>query len=649
MIKIRYPFSAIIGQEQMKKALILNIINPKIGGVLINGEKGTAKSTIVRSLSDFIDLNGDINKIEKNITCDNGKNITDNIVELPLSVTEDRLIGSIDLEKTIKNGKIYLEEGILKTANKKILYVDEVNLLQDNIVDMLLDVSESKINTIEREGISYSHESDFTLVGTMNIEEGELRSQFLDRFGLYVDVISNKNLKDRVELIRRIESFEEDPIKFIDSFKKEQNNLKNKIKNAKQILNEVEVSLENIEEIVNYCLMFNIKGHRGDIVMRHTARAIAALDGRKYINSEDIKEASNLALVHRMINSEDKNNDKEEQENNNSNKNEENNDNEKRKDNKNDTNKNKENNKNQNKEETSQNSENNQDNINSSQSKTFNIGKDFKLKKFSHISDRTYRNGQGKRTRTKTNSKSGRYIYPTMERKNNDFALDATIRAAAPYQKYRYKENVAIKINSEDIREKIRQKKVSNLIIFVVDSSGSMGVNQRMVETKGAILSLLKDSYVKRDRISLVTFRKDQGEVILPPTTSVERGYKLLKKMETGGKTPLNSGISKGYEVIKRELRKNPNLLPMMVIITDGKGNVSINKDLKPKQELMEIASLIKERKNINSMVIDIEKSGLMSFSIAKELAENIGGEYIKIDDLKSESILKSIKNFKGE
>ncbi|RDY25028.1 VWA domain-containing protein [Romboutsia maritimum] len=639
MRKITYPFSAIIGQEQMKKSLILNLINPKIGGVLINGEKGTAKSTIVRSLSNLINSNKDNNTINNNI------------VEIPLSVSEDRLIGSIDLEKTIKNGQVYLEEGLLKSANKKILYVDEVNLLQDNIVDMLLDVSQSKINTIEREGISYSHESDFTLVGTMNIEEGELRSQFLDRFGLYVDIRSSKDVKKRVDILRRLENFEKNPIKFIDSFLEEEEELKLKIKNAKKILKEVKVSSENLEEIVNYCLKFNIKGHRGDIVMRHTSMAIAALDGRKYIISEDIKEASNLALAHRMIDSEDKSNDKEEQKNKNSNENEDNNSNERDKKN-NEDNKNNNEEKNydkQNDDKQKKQNENNQEESNSNQSKTFNIGKDFKLKYFGHKSDRTYRNGQGKRTRTKTNSKSGRYIYPTMQRKNNDFALDATIRAAAPHQKYRDKNNLAIKINSEDIREKVRQKKVSNLITFVVDSSGSMGVSQRMIETKGAILSLLKDSYIKRDKISLITFRNDKGEVILPPTTSVERGYKLLEIMETGGKTPLNLGISKGYEVIKRELRKNPHLLPLMIIITDGKGNISINKDLKPKQELMEIASSIREQRKINSMVIDIEKSGLMSFGIAKELAKNIGAEYIKIDDLKSESIIKSINNFRGE
>ena len=626
MIIKTYPFTAVIDQEKMKKALLLNIVNPKIGGVLINGEKGTAKSTIVRSLGNIM----------------NGEN---NVINVPLSVTEDRLLGSIDLEKTIQNGEVYIEEGLLKSANKKILYIDEVNLLQDNIVDTLLDVCESKINIIEREGISYSHESDFILVGTMNNEEGQLRSQFLDRFGLYVNVTSSKDVNERVSILKLLEEYEMSPTDFIKKYIKEEIKLKNRIDNAKLILPKIKISDEQLQEMINYCLDYNIQGHRGDLVIKETALAIAALDQRYYINSEDIREASELALMHRMKNkNEDDNKD-----NNNSN------DNNQEQNNSNQNNKDKDKNKNENKQNKDKsNSKHSQENntndrSDSMQSKVFAIGEDFKIRTFSHKNDRTYRNGQGKRTRTKTNSKSGRYIYPTMQRKNNDFALDATIRAAAPYQKYRDKKNLAISIENEDIREKVRQKKVSNLIVFVVDASGSMGANQRMIETKGAILSLLKDSYVKRDKIALVSFRKDKGEVVLPPTTSVERGYKLLETMETGGKTPLNSGISKGYEIIKRELRKNPNILPMMIIISDGKGNVSLDKNSKPKEELMQIAKSVKEQKKINSMVIDIEKKGLMSFGIAKELAKNLDAQYIKIDDLKSELIVNSINNFRGE
>lgn len=624
MIIKTYPFTAVIGQEKMKKALLLNIVNPKIGGVLINGEKGTAKSTIVRSLGNIM----------------NGEN---NVINVPLSVTEDRLLGSIDLEKTIQNGEVYIEEGLLKSANKKILYIDEVNLLQDNIVDTLLDVCESKINIIEREGISYSHESDFILVGTMNNEEGQLRSQFLDRFGLYVNVTSSKDVNERVSILKLLEEYEMSPTDFIKKYIKEEIKLKNRIDNAKLILPKIKISDEQLQEMINYCLDYNIQGHRGDLVIKETALAIAALDQRYYINSEDIREASELALMHRMKNkNEDDNKD-----NNNSN------DNNQEQNNSNQNNKDKDKNKNEQNKDKSNSKHSQENNTNdrsdSMQSKVFAIGEDFKIRTFSHKNDRTYRNGQGKRTRTKTNSKSGRYIYPTMQRKNNDFALDATIRAAAPYQKYRDKKNLAISIENEDIREKVRQKKVSNLIVFVVDASGSMGANQRMIETKGAILSLLKDSYVKRDKIALVSFRKDKGEVVLPPTTSVERGYKLLETMETGGKTPLNSGISKGYEIIKRELRKNPNILPMMIIISDGKGNVSLDKNSKPKEELMQIAKSVKEQKKINSMVIDIEKKGLMSFGIAKELAKNLDAQYIKIDDLKSELIVNSINNFRGE
>ena len=623
-----YPFTAVIGQEKMKKALILNLINPKIGGVLIAGEKGTAKSTLVRALD--------------NIMCGEC-----NVVNLPLSITEDRLIGSINLEKTIQNGEVFFEEGLLKIANQKVLYVDEVNLLQDNIVDTLLDVCQSKINIIEREGISYSHKSDFVLVGTMNQEEGELRPQLLDRFGLFVNVVSSKDAKERVEILKRLEEYEKNPIEFINKYLDDENYIKSKIESAKLILPKIKVSDENLEEIIKYCLEYNIQGHRGDIVVRETAIAIAALDNRCYINSEDIKEASSLALTHRMR-SKNQNDNEPNNSNSNDNNQKQNNPKENPNDNKNNNN-NTSNNKEDNKREKKDNYKNIENNKSDLlQSEVFSIGEDFKVRNFSYKKDRIYRNGQGKRTKTKTNSKNGRYIYSTMQRNNNDIALDATIRAAVPHQRYRDRKDVAISIKSEDIREKVRQKKVSNLITFVVDASGSMGANQRMIETKGAILSLLKDSYVKRDKIALVTFRKDKGEVILPPTTSVERGYKLLEVMETGGKTPLNSGIYKGYEVIKKELIKNPNIIPMMIIISDGKGNVSLDKNIKPKEELMHIAKLIKEEK-INTMVIDIEKNGIMRFGIAKELAKNLGAKYIKINDLKCESIVNSINNFRGE
>lgn len=622
-----YPFSAIIGQEAMKKALLLNVVNPKIGGVLINGEKGTAKSTAVRALSPLIDKK---------------------IVEMPLSISEDRLVGSIDMEKTLEGGSVYFEEGVLKKADQNILYVDEVNLLQDYIIDILLDVSANGMNRIEREGVSFSHQSDFILVGTMNREEGELRAHFLDRFGLYVNVQGEKDPRVRVDILKNRHAYEENRQVFCQSFRDQETKFKGLISEAKERMKQIIVTEENLQKIISLCLQANVMGHRADLVMEQTAKAIAALNGRIEINDQDIEEAAFFALMHRQNErspqqqEEEKTDSQEPEEEQQENQPEPEDD---------DAPSEEENpHPEQDEEKQSEKDDNNkeQPKPGKPQTENFEIGQDFKLKDFGHRSDRRVRRGQGKRTNSRSASKSGRYIFTTMQRKNNDLALDATIRAAAPFQGQRKSNGMAINIREEDIREKVRQKKIANLLVFVVDASGSMGANQRMVETKGAIMSLLKDAYVKRDKICLVAFRGEEAQVLLPPTRSVERGYKLLENMEIGGKTPLNAGLTKGIQVIKSELKKALELMPMMIVITDGKGNVSLADDKKPKAELFEIGEKIREFKQINTMVIDIEKQGMMRFGIAKELAGMMNSEYRAMDELNSDKILTMVESIRG-
>lgn len=620
-----YPFSAIIGQEAMKKALLLNVVNPKIGGVLINGEKGTAKSTAVRALSPLIDKK---------------------IVEMPLSISEDRLVGSIDMEKTLEGGSVYFEEGVLKKADQNILYVDEVNLLQDYIIDILLDVSANGMNRIEREGVSFSHQSDFILVGTMNREEGELRPHFLDRFGLYVNIQGEKDPRVRVDILKNRHAYEENRQVFCQSFRDQETKFKGLISEAKERMKQIIVSEENLQKIISLCLQANVMGHRADLVMEQTAKAIAALNGRIEINDQDIEEAAFFALMHRQ-----KERSPQQQEDTDSQEPEEEQQENQPEPEDDDAPSEEENpHPEQDEEKQSEKDDNNkeQPKPGKPQTENFEIGQDFKLKDFGHRSDRRVRRGQGKRTNSRSASKSGRYIFTTMQRKNNDLALDATIRAAAPFQGQRKKSKMAINIQEEDIREKVRQKKIANLLVFVVDASGSMGANQRMVETKGAIMSLLKDAYIKRDKICLVAFRGEEAQVLLPPTRSVERGYILLENMEIGGKTPLNAGLAKGIQVIKSELKKAPDLMPMMIVITDGKGNVSLADDKKPKAELLEIGEKIREFKQINTMVIDIEKQGMMRFGIAKELAGMMNSEYRVMDELSSDKILTMVESIRG-
>ncbi|ENN95886.1 Magnesium chelatase [Methanocaldococcus villosus KIN24-T80] len=307
-----YPFTAIVGQEKMKLALILNAINPKIGGVLIRGEKGTAKSTAVRALADLLPeievIEGCPFNCDPKEPCDLCKE-RDNIrvikrkmkvVNLPIGATEDRVVGTLDIEKAIKEGIKALEPGILAEANRNILYIDEVNLLDDHIIDLLLDAAASGWNIIEREGIKIKHPSRFILVGTMNPEEGELRPQILDRFGLMVEVEGLKDPKQRVEVVKRVEEFSKDPEGFYKKFEKEQEKLRERILKARKILDKVEIDEDLLELISKTCVELGIFTNRADITVVRTAKAIAAYDNREKVNLEDVKLAMELALPHRM-------------------------------------------------------------------------------------------------------------------------------------------------------------------------------------------------------------------------------------------------------------------------------------------------------------------------------------------------------------
>ena len=605
MANIIYPFSAILGQERLKKALILNLINPKIGGVLITGQKGTAKSTAVRALAALTEKK---------------------VITLPLSVSEDRLIGSVDLEQTMKTGKAVYLPGILAEADGQILYVDEVNLLQDHLTDIVLTAHGSKENRVEREGISAVRDSRFLLVGTMNPEEGQLRQHFLDQFGLCVVVGSENKPEQRLAIVKARMAFEENPKAFVKSFALQEAALREKLEVAMQLLPAIRVTEANRLYIVSKCLEAEVQGHRADLTLEETAKAMAAWNGHAEITKEDIDEAAPYVLLHRRRNTEQPPEEEPQQ---------------------------------QEQEPQEQNERNDAPPPDQKDSdgpppknppqgrgkdQNFAMGNSFKVADFGHSASRQTHKGFGKRTTAKSAGKMGRYVYSVQQNLTGDLALDATIRAAAPYQVSRNKNGLAIAIRESDIREKVRQRKYANLLVFVVDASGSMGASQRMTETKGAILSLLKDAYVKRDKVCLIAFRGNDAQVLLPPTRSVDRGVRLLETMAVGGRTPLNHGIAKGMQVIQSELKKNPGVLPYMVMITDGKGNVSIDNTLKPKQELMEISEKLRAFPYINTMVLDIERKGAMSFGIAREMALRMGASYQKIETLNAGTIISAIE-----
>lgn len=313
-----YPFTAIVGQENMKTALILNIINPKLGGVLIQGEKGTAKSTAVRALADMLPLRKSIKGCryhddpdDRDAWCDDCHEKYDHaappveetkmrVVELPVSATEDRVVGTLDIEAAIKEGKRAFEPGLLAEANRNILYVDEINLLDDHVVDVLLDSAAMGINTVEREGISYSHPARFSLVGTMNPEEGDIRPQLLDRFALSVKVVGEKDPEKRGEVIRRRLTYEADPEGFIQKWAPQQKKETEKIMAAIALLPEVTVADEMLDVAAKISIALGVDGHRADITLIKTAMTIAAWKGRTAVIREDMKEAAYLALPHRM-------------------------------------------------------------------------------------------------------------------------------------------------------------------------------------------------------------------------------------------------------------------------------------------------------------------------------------------------------------
>jgi len=638
-----YPFSAIVGQDQMKKALLLNAINPHIGGVLIKGEKGTAKSTAARALAHLLPkrqvvegcIFGCDPKDRKGLCLDCQKKYPDlttadakmRVIELPISATEDKVVGSLDIEHALKKGEKKFEPGILAQAHRNILYVDEVNLLNDHIVDVLLDAAAMGMNFIEREGVSYVHPSAFILIGTMNPEEGELRPQLLDRFGLCVNIEGIHDADTRVEVIRRRQQYEGTPENFIRAWQSDEQDLRDRIILAQNLLPDVTVSDEMLKMIAQICIDMAVDGHRADITMMKTATTIAAYNSRKEVTEDDVREAATLVLSHRMrrrpFSEQQMDKHKMEQSIQQS-----------RKECKQPEHKH-EHPKNQKPKENTT--------PDGSTTTQFVEGSPFRVNQQSlstpRRTDAFRREGKGRRSTTE--SRDGRYVKDRIpETPGPDIALDATIRAASPRQRNRMGA-LAVKIETTDIREKVRERKMGNTVLFVVDASGSMGAQQRMTAVKGAILSLLIDAYQKRDRVGLVVFRGAGAEVLLPPTSSVELARNHMQSLPVGGKTPLAHGLSKGFEVLKRELMINHHTIPRMILISDGKGNVSLGSG-SPMDDARVVAAHIRDA-GISSFVIDSE-NGYISFGLAQSLSEDLGAKYLKLDDLKAEQIADVVK-----
>lgn len=669
MDRIVFPFTAVLGQEQIKKALIWNLINPGIGGVLISGEKGTAKSTLVRGAA---------------LLMDDMK-----LVELPLNVTEDRLVGAIDLKSALNDGTCRLEPGILSEADGNILYVDEVNLLSDHIVNALLETAASGVNVVEREGISCSHSSRFVLAGSMNQEEGKLRPQFLDRFGLYVEVEGEKDMDTRIEIMKRRLEYERDPISFIAYYSDETKKLKAAINHAKKLICEVEVTENAMQLAATLASQANCAGHRGEIALVETARAIAAFDKRRMINLNDIKEAAEYALVHRMQDaqycqtppadgqdedhvsdggSDDGQNQQERQqeegdsqeenqtdgpenqsgdlENGSDAKGNESGEETDEEDHQQDAGKNGlQQNPDQQMEDHS--NENGTDTI---EEEIQESGEIFMIRRWQEPQTgiQMYR-GSGRRNLVISNNRQGRYVRYRQagEEKVTDLAFDATVRAAAPFQRLREKANRMIAIEKNDLRVKIREKRTGGCILFVVDASASMGANKRMKEVKAAILSLLNVSYQKRDKVGLIAFRRDDAELLLGVTRSVELAQKQLEQLPTGGKTPLAKGLDLAYEVVMGLKMKDPDIMPTVVLVSDGRASGKKLPGSNPFDQALRAAERIGNQQ-IHTIILDTEND-FIKFHLCDKLNEKLHGTLLTMEELKADGIIEAVASYAGK
>jgi magnesium chelatase subunit D len=643
-----YPFAALVGQERLKQALILNAVNPLIGGVLIRGEKGTAKSTAARGLAELLPPMATVvgcpfhcHPELPELMCDacrqrqaQGEVLPRRdrpmpVVDLPLGTTEDRLLGTIDLEKAIKSGEKHFEPGLLAAANRGILYVDEVNLLDDHLVDVLLDAAAMGVNVVEREGISFTHPARFILVGTMNPEEGELRPQLLDRFGLCVEVTGLHNLAARMAVVERRLAFEADPDGFAASWQVQQEEIRQAILSARELLPRVKFSPELLRLITAICLDQGVDGHRADIFMLKVAQTLAALGRREAVTPPDVREAASLVLPHRLRRQPFSESDMDE---------------------------------NRLEETFRKHAEamaappeagappqpggaaSQEEEVALVGEVTVAPGSTFPVKSLDLPHDRRIKQTPGTRTRAVSDDASGRYVRPTLAKSGpSDLALDATLRAAAPHQPARERGNLALAIQDPDLRYKVREKRIGRHILFVVDASGSMGADERMSETKAAILSLLIDAYQKRERVGLIVFRGAAAKLALPFTHSVEMAQRHLAHLPTGGKTPLPHALHLAKELLQKEKARHPKDAFLLVLITDGRANLPLGAGRPPMAEVKELAGQIGAL-GINALVLDTERfAPCLDLGCLPELSRILGGQYHSVASLRAPEVVARI------
>ena len=633
-----YPFTAVVGLEQVKRAILIALVNPHAGGLLIGGRKGTAKTTLVRAAQELLTPR--------------------KIIELPLNVTEDMLFGSIDIEYAVSKGERRFLPGILGKANDNVLYIDEANLLRQELLTAVLDANTAGFNHVERDGISFTHQVNYTVIGTMNPEEGILQGHILDRFGMYVDVQGEAEIANRVEIIKRALAYGKDIAEFRKQYAKSVAELRELVNVSRETLKQVEVTEAMMQLAAQMCAQAFCAGHRAEIYLLEAARAIAVLEKRTYILPKDMQEAAVYVLAHRMRTPPETQEMEQEQQ-----QNEEPEENQEQEQNEDDAPEqpdelppppqlpdNEDDGSNEDSDENNEQDEKQEQEQNSNQlapeEQIADIDRSFRIPKLvlDMGKNTTLRRGSGKRSATKTDLKQGRYVRAELPKaKVEDLAFDATIRAAAPYQKMREANGCALNIQKEDLRQKVREKRIGNTFLFAVDASGSMGARERMRAVKGAIFYMLQDAYQKRDRVGMLAFRRQKAEVLLPITRSVDLAQKCLAEMPTGGKTPLADGLATALLTLARLNKKDSELEPILVLVTDGRANAVEEDGGDPVTAAIKMAEKIRKAK-ITSVVIDTEND-FIKLGVAKKVAQAMGASYYSLNQLSKEQILRIVRN----
>ncbi|MEU7138449.1 magnesium chelatase subunit D family protein [Nocardia sp. NPDC046473] len=650
---VGFPFSAVVGQERLQLALILCAVHPGIGGVLVRGEKGTAKSTVVRALAQLLPP----------VVDETGARPA-RLVELPVGATEDRVVGSLDLERVLRDGEQAFRPGLLAAAHHGVLYVDEVNLLHDHLVDVLLDAAAMGRVHIERDGVSHSHPARFVLVGTMNPEEGELRPQLLDRFGLTVDVAASRNVDVRMSVVRRRLDYEADPAGFADSYAAADRAVAERILGARDRVAQVLLDDGELRRIAALCAAFDVDGMRADLVVARTATAHAAWRGADAVTEEDVRIAAELALPHRRRRdpfdepgiSEDQLDDamREAAE-----------EVDREAQSPSDTAEFESSEGDRSPEDGADRSPQDSDASPSTgdidtdpdddpdsppdgpgagQRPSAREGRSGTPTSAAATPPRWEVPGIGEGApgrRSRAESRHGRVVRPSTDT-STGLHLLGTVFAAAPHQWSRGRGDGPLKLAAEDLRGAYREGREGNLVVFVVDASGSMASRDRLSAVTGAVVTLLRDSYQRRDKVAVITVRGQDAELVLPPTSSVDIAVRRLSAMRTGGKTPLASGLVKAREIVLRERVRDPRRRPMLVLLTDGRATGGVDPVPRARAAAARLAN-----DGVTSIVVDCER-GMIRLGLAAELARELRGGYLKLAELTGDSVADVVRSGVG-